>query len=173
MKKVLLFFLNGSVKKCSQLGQWGWVCVGNTLTLPADAQLRMFGLSNTAQAGISLSHCMSAEGQGASWPCMFSWLDHRGLAREEDSMYHCPDGKPFRKCHLHGMCAANPEVWHAWVEFCYFCVLHKPRSSSHRWCNRPGIKWWYILLCLIVLCLGPFLTNSICFLFYAVAFSCT
>lgn len=81
---------------------------------------RMFGFSSAAQTGISLSHCMSAEGQSITWPCIFRWLDHRGLTREEDSRYHCPNGKPFRKCHLHGMCAENPEVWHAWGEFPLF-----------------------------------------------------
>lgn len=87
---------------------------GSELVVPLHFLLihsyRMFGFSSTAQAGISLSHCMSAEGQGTTWPCMFSWIHHRGLSRKEDSRYHCPSGKLLRKCHLRGMCVENPEI---------------------------------------------------------------
>lgn len=174
MKRVPLFFFFFGMIQSKNVLNWDSEA-GSELLTPEHFLLihssRMFGFSSAAQTGISLSHCMSAEGQSITWPCIFRWLDHRGLTREEGTivqMENLSENATYMACVQKTQRSGMREV-----SFHYFCQLHKLRSFSNHWCNRPDIKWCYFLLCLTVLWLGPFLTKSICPLFYAGAFSCT
>lgn len=132
----------------------------------------MFGFGSAVQAEITLSHCFPICLKARhNLACMFRWFDQRPYtASIENTRYHCPNWKPFRKLYLNGICLEK----YRGLKCLLSLFLWISETEVHLVIiDRQGIKWWYFLLCPIFLWVGPLLTKFICFLFYAVGFSFT